>query len=236
MSPTSPAPHSAPWSTASGMKYLGPHTDTAPLQVTLVLRRRHGALPRSASWPQAPQWPRAEFGRQCGADAADLARLRDFARGHGLNETGAAANRRVLHLAGSPQALERAFGVKLGRYQLADGSGPFVGCDHAPMTAARNDCRARTGSATRCAHALAPTQGGTVGYLHADPARSAVRLSCRHRRQRPGGRDHRARRRLQHRRSCALLHRPRHYPPACGDCRRSRRRHPTSPAVKPTAR
>jgi kumamolisin len=115
------------------MHYLGPHTDPAPLEVTLVMRRRQGAPPRSASWPQPPQWPRAQFGRQCGADAADLARLREFAGRHGLRETGAAANRRVLQLAGPPQALERAFAVKLGRYQLADGRGPFVSCDHAPM-------------------------------------------------------------------------------------------------------
>jgi kumamolisin len=133
MSQPTPGTHRAQWPTPHGTHYLGPHTDPTPLEVTLVMRRRQGALPRSASWPQRAQWSRAEFGRQCGADAADLARLREFARQHGLRETGAAANRRVLHLAGAPQVLERAFAVKLGRYQLADGRGPFVSCDHAPL-------------------------------------------------------------------------------------------------------
>jgi kumamolisin len=130
MNPTATPP--GHWSMPHGMQYLGPHTDPAPLEVTLVLRRRQGAVARSASWPQRPQWERSEFGRQCGADAADLARLRAFARQQGLRETGADANRRVLHLAGAPPALERAFTVKLGRYQLADGRGPFVGCGQAP--------------------------------------------------------------------------------------------------------
>jgi kumamolisin len=121
----------SPWM-PSGMLYLGPHTDRAPLEVTLVLRRRAGAAPHSASWPQRPRWPRGEFGRHCGADPADLEKLRGFARQHGLTETAADAQRRVLHLSATPQALERAFGVTLGRYRFSDGRGPFIGCDRAP--------------------------------------------------------------------------------------------------------
>jgi kumamolisin len=115
-----------------GTKYLGPHTERTPLEVTLVLRRRAGAAPQSAGWPKRPRWRRGEFGQHCGADPADLERLRGFARQHGLRETGADAQRRVLHLSAAPQALERAFGVTLGRYQLSDGRGPFIGYDRAP--------------------------------------------------------------------------------------------------------
>jgi kumamolisin len=115
-----------------GMRYLGPHTDRAPLEVTIVLRRRAGASPQVASWPTRPRWPRAEFGSHCGADPADLARLREFAHQHGLTERNADPGRRVLHLSGTPQALERAFSVTLGRYRLRDGRGPFIGCDRAP--------------------------------------------------------------------------------------------------------
>jgi kumamolisin len=131
----SPPPSATPrshWRAPLGVKYLGPHTERTPLEVTLVLRRRAGAAPQSAAWPKRPRWRRGEFGQHCGADPADLERLRGFARQHGLRETGADAQRRVLHLAGAPQALERAFGVTLGRYQLSDGRGPFVGCDRAP--------------------------------------------------------------------------------------------------------
>jgi kumamolisin len=120
------------WTTPAGMKYLGPHTDPAPLDVTLVLRRRQGAAPRPAYWPQRPRWLRGEFGEHAGAAPADLERLRAFARQYGLREIGADAHRRVLHLSGAPRALERAFGVTLGQYQLSDGRGPFVGVGHAP--------------------------------------------------------------------------------------------------------
>jgi kumamolisin len=113
-------------------KLLGPHTDVTPLEVTVVLRRRSGAAAHTASWPQPTRWRREDFGRHCGADPADLDSLRAFARTAGLRESGADAGRRVLRLTGAPQVLERAFGVKLGRYLLDDGSGPFVGCDRPP--------------------------------------------------------------------------------------------------------
>ena len=120
------------WTTPAGMKYLGPHQDSAPLEITLVLRRRQGGSPSAASWPRPPRWQRGEYGRHCGAEPADLASLRRFALTHGLTEAGADEHRRVLHLRGAPQALERAFGVTLGRYQLSDGRGPFVGLGQAP--------------------------------------------------------------------------------------------------------
>lgn len=129
MSPhTARTPH---WTTPKGMKYLGPHEGTEPIEVTVVLRRRQGAAPTPASWPHPPRWPRGEFGQHCGADPADLDSLRDFARKHGLNETSNDPHRRVLRLRGAPAALEQAFGVTLGKYQL-NGYGPFVGCGHAP--------------------------------------------------------------------------------------------------------
>jgi kumamolisin len=120
------------WPAPAGMRYLGPHTATTPLEVTLVMRRRPGAAPQPAAWPQRVRRRRADFGQHYGAEPADLTTLRDFARRHGLREIGAEPPRRVLHLSGLPQALEQAFSVKLGRYQLADGRGPFIGCSQAP--------------------------------------------------------------------------------------------------------
>ncbi|TLY50364.1 MAG: peptidase S53, partial [Gammaproteobacteria bacterium] len=120
------------WTTPAGMKYLGPHQASAPMDITLVLRRRPGNAPDAASWPRAARWQRGEFGRHCGAEPADLESLRRFAGRHGLTEIGAEAHRRVLHLRAAPQALERAFGVTLGKYQFSDGGGPFVGCSRAP--------------------------------------------------------------------------------------------------------
>src|SRR5215472_2690413 len=124
----------SPWPTPSALKYLGPHTDAEPIDVTLVLRRRAGAAPRAASWPSAPRLaPRAHFAQDHGADPAEVESLRRFARAHGLTELGGDPGRRVLHLRGTPGALQRAFRVTLGQYQYDDGRGPFVGSAHAPQ-------------------------------------------------------------------------------------------------------
>jgi kumamolisin len=130
--PSANTPRAPYWPKPRGLQYLGPHTDNAPLTVTVVLRRRAGGAPQVAAWPARPRWPRGQFGLHCGADPADLEQLRAFARQHALREVGADTHRRVLQLSGTPQALERAFGVTLGRYRLADGRGPFLGSDKAP--------------------------------------------------------------------------------------------------------
>jgi kumamolisin len=120
------------WTTPADVTYLGPHQGTAALDVTVVLRRRQGTSPEAAAWPGPPRWPRGEFGLHCGAEPADLESVRRFARQRGLSEIGADAHRRVLHLRGTPQALQQAFGVTLGSYRFKDGRGPFVGCSQAP--------------------------------------------------------------------------------------------------------
>lgn len=115
----------------AGARYLGPHSTRIPLDVTVVLRRM-GRPPAPAAWPQAPRWSRHEFGMHGGADPADIDRLRGHARAHGLVETGCEPQRRVLHLRGSVDAMQRAFGVQLGRYRLPGVRHYVVCCDHAP--------------------------------------------------------------------------------------------------------
>ncbi|HEX7732158.1 MAG TPA: S53 family peptidase [Rhodanobacter sp.] len=116
----------------AGTRYLGPHSSRTPLGITVVLRRMGGEPPVPATWPQSPRWPRGEFGAHCGADPADIAKLRDYARLHGLTETGCEPHRRVLHLKGSVDALQRAFGVQLGRYRLPGLRRYVVGSEQAP--------------------------------------------------------------------------------------------------------
>ncbi|MGH8134028.1 MAG: S53 family peptidase, partial [Steroidobacteraceae bacterium] len=123
---------SSHWTTRAGLRLRGPWTRTEPIEVTLVLRRRAGASPAPASWPHAPRWLRGEFGKHHGADPVDLDSVRRFAHQHTLTETGSDLHRRVLHLRGTPRALEQAFGVQLGTYQFDDGRGPFVGCGQPP--------------------------------------------------------------------------------------------------------
>jgi kumamolisin len=115
----------------AGARYLGPHSSRTPLKITLVLRRM-GEPPAPAAWPRPPRWPRGEFGAHCGADPADIDKLRNYASLHDLKETGCEPHRRVLHLSGSVDALQRAFGVQLGRYRLPGLSRYVVGCEQAP--------------------------------------------------------------------------------------------------------
>lgn len=113
-----------------GARYLGRHAPDASLDVTLVLRRRN---PLDTTTPPLPQATRhADFGARFGADPDDLDRLRGFGRQHGLQELACEPGRRTLHLRGTVQALQRAFGVQLGRYELAPGGAVYVGCAQAP--------------------------------------------------------------------------------------------------------
>lgn len=130
MNPAAPATPTVPL--RADLRYLGPHTGTTPIDVTLVLRRAHRMIPAVPAWPARPLLTRGDFARECGSDAADLERLRAFARSAGLTETGANPGRRVLHLRASPQALQKAFGVTLGAYACGAGGAPFVGCEEPP--------------------------------------------------------------------------------------------------------
>jgi kumamolisin len=114
-SPTSQAP-----------RYLGPHNADDTMEVTVVLRRR-GAQPEPARWPAKAAQSRTSFGERFGADSADVERMRHFAQAHDLQETDCQLHRRSMRLRGSASSLQKAFGVELGRYEMADGR-QFTGC------------------------------------------------------------------------------------------------------------
>ncbi|HEY2622710.1 MAG TPA: S53 family serine peptidase [Dyella sp.] len=119
------------WPLAAQARYLGPHEGTEPIDVTVVLRRR-GDQPMPTAWPHKSVLRREDFGAQWGADPADVDNVRGFARQHGLQETACEPHRRVVHLRGTPQALQQAFGVTLGRYQFDDGGAVMLGCHGQP--------------------------------------------------------------------------------------------------------
>lgn len=119
------------WPLAAEARYLGPHQGNEPVNVTLVMRRR-GDRPVPAAWPHRPAGKRADFGAQWGADPADAEKLRSFAQSHGLTETGCELHRRVMHLRGTPQQLQQAFGVQLGSYQMGDAGPTMIGCHDKP--------------------------------------------------------------------------------------------------------
>lgn len=125
--PASPSSSSLP----HNARYLGPHDANDTMEVTVVLRRR-GAQPEPARWPAKRAESRTSFGDRFGADPADVERMRGFARDHDLQETDCQVHRRSMRLRGSMSALQKAFGVELGRYETADGR-PFTGCHQAPQ-------------------------------------------------------------------------------------------------------
>lgn len=126
----STAPH-RPWPIGKDARYLGPHQGTEPIDVTVVLRRR-GGHPTPAAWPHRAPCKREVFNAQWGADPADAQKLRSFAQQHGLTETGCELHRRVMHLRGTPQQLQQAFGVQLGSYQVGDNGPIKMGCHGKP--------------------------------------------------------------------------------------------------------
>ncbi|MGH8182741.1 MAG: S53 family peptidase [Rhodanobacteraceae bacterium] len=110
----------------SMLRYCGACSPDEPLDVTLVLRRcRPLALP-------VPRLTRADFAAQYGADPADVERVRAFGAKHGMQELACDVACRTLHWRGSAKSLQQAFGVKLGRYEMAPGGASFIGCNEAP--------------------------------------------------------------------------------------------------------
>ncbi|MGH8115424.1 MAG: S53 family peptidase, partial [Rhodanobacteraceae bacterium] len=111
----------------AAIRYLGPHAPDESLDVTLVLRRHQPLkLP-------IPPSRRAEFATRYGADSADVERLRAFGLKRGMQELGCDMACRTLRWRGSAKSLQQAFGVRLGRYQMAPGGATFVGCTQPPV-------------------------------------------------------------------------------------------------------
>ena len=110
----------------SAMRYLGACANDEAMDVTLVLRRRQ-PLERPM-----PRVPRTDFAARYGADPADVERVRAFGAKHGMQEQACDMACRSLHWRGSAQSLQRAFGVKLGRYEMSPGGASFIGCDKSP--------------------------------------------------------------------------------------------------------
>ena len=131
MSKTTPIVSTGDWHLPASARYLGPHAPDASLDVTLVLRRKN---PLGQLAPAASRSTRhADFVARYGADPTDVERLRNFSRQHGLHELACEPGRRTLHLRGTAQSLQQAFGVQLGHYELTPGGVSYVGCAQAPI-------------------------------------------------------------------------------------------------------
>ncbi len=110
----------------STTRHLGACARTEWLEVTLVLRRKQPLKPAHAPLDAAT------FVDRHGADAADVERLRAFAKAHNLHEQHCDMACRTLRLGGEAQAMRRAFKVHLGRYSTEPGGRTYIVCTPDP--------------------------------------------------------------------------------------------------------
>jgi kumamolisin len=105
-------------------KLLGPAKGTETITVTIVLRRRPDGppVPDYSYYLVTPPLERrrsstAEFARKYGADEADIDKVADFARTHGLAVVETHAARRTVVVSGTVAQFNEAFGVELKYYE-----------------------------------------------------------------------------------------------------------------------
>ena len=110
-------------------KTLGHLSGTTLIRVALTLPLRNqaaltdllGRLYDRADPAYGHYLTPAQFAAQFSPTEADYAAVADFARAQGLTVTGTHANRLLLDVSGRTGEIEAAFGIRLNRYQAADG-------------------------------------------------------------------------------------------------------------------
>ena len=111
-----------------GAKSVGKVDPAERLEVSVLLRGRGAAALKERVNKLASRekgtghLSRQEFERQFGADTADIAAVRNFARAHGLSVVQEHAGRRTVVLSGTVAQFNDAFGVDLQRYKHPGGS------------------------------------------------------------------------------------------------------------------
>jgi kumamolisin len=113
-----------------GSKLLGAAASDERLQVTMRLRAPHGAKAlnelvaalQTVPPRQRTYLTRREFADRFAADPADMAKVAAFAHEHGLTIVRADPAARSLRLEGTVAAFSAAFGVKLRRVKLKEGT------------------------------------------------------------------------------------------------------------------
>ena len=111
-----------------GAQATGKADPAERLEVTVLLRRRGADELKAhvkgllAGDPSVRRLEHEEFAKRFGAQAADLALLRKFAKAHGLTVVQEDAARRTVVLSGTVASFNEAFGVELKRFEHAAGS------------------------------------------------------------------------------------------------------------------
>jgi kumamolisin len=114
-----------------GARVLGDADPGERLEVSVLVRGRDrpglgSRIAALASGDTAiPQLSREQFARQHGAEAADLAAVREFASSHGISTVQEHSARRSVVLSGTVEQFNRAFSVRL--QHCAHGAGTYRG-------------------------------------------------------------------------------------------------------------
>ena len=113
----------------AGARAAAPVLADERIEVSVLVRPKPGARDLDAGGALADQRPaersylsRAEFAARHGAAAADIAKVRAFAKAHGLAVVESSAPRRTVVLSGTAAALSEAFGVTLKQFEHAGGT------------------------------------------------------------------------------------------------------------------
>ncbi len=182
-------PHSAaPSAALLGAKALGqlPAGQTLPLALTLPLRNQASleALIKRQYTPGDALYhhflTRDQFTAQFGPTEADYETAARWAQSQGLTLTGTSPTRTMLKVSGSTAQVEKAFGVKMSRYQMASGRRAYAasaaslpqsiaGCISGVLglnnlAEPKHSQMRRPASARRNAGLRPSAQSGTFGY------------------------------------------------------------------------
>ena len=103
---------------------------SGPIDVSVVVRRKEDIDMNALSQPDAGYMSHEEFADKHGADPQSVEMVKQFAQEFGLTVVSLPGpGHRAVHLSGTPQQMEQAFGVKLsstviagGKYRVREGS------------------------------------------------------------------------------------------------------------------
>jgi kumamolisin len=126
---------------ASGAEVIGDVPAGEQIEVTIVVRRRPGAVlhgpDAQGAQPSVERLSREEFAARDGADPADIKAVEDFAKAAGFTITEVHQAARTIRIRGTAAQFQQAFQVSLKRYD--SDLGPYrgrVGAVHVPSSIA----------------------------------------------------------------------------------------------------
>lgn len=119
------------WTPPKHAEVIGPHISDAPIHVTVVMPRHTEAPPLPDVGVGRAHIARAAFAQTFGASNRATLHAHDFIAAHGLEHVATDMDRRTVKMAGTPEALNKAFGVTLQTY--AKNGETFVAPDSAPV-------------------------------------------------------------------------------------------------------